>query len=302
MTGEAAPGEEALPTEARQTRADLSFWSACMAQHGYTLEEAAEVCRLTTPEYQASIRVPLPSPEQPRPEDPVRVWPYPGGRHPRIGFLNGAVDPQRGTKASLFLPWAASDYVVIDLPEAIFSNLGLLFLAHTHVPTIWDKQNIKIENVDWTRTDSGLEFERSLPNGVRFGSKVTPTKNAVDCELWLENGTAETLTGLRTQVCLMLKGAAGFNEQTHDRKVLDSPVAAVRSKDSNHWILVAFEHCGKVWENPPVPCIHSDPVFPDAAPGATVRVRGRVWFYEGEDITGQLSEARKEFAPPESQK
>jgi hypothetical protein len=34
-----------------------------------------------------------------------RVLPYPGGRHPRVGFLDGAIDPQRGTKASVFAPW-----------------------------------------------------------------------------------------------------------------------------------------------------------------------------------------------------
>ena len=35
----------------------------------------------------------------------------------------------------------------MDLPEAIFSNLGLIFLAHTHVPTIWNEQNQILQNI-----------------------------------------------------------------------------------------------------------------------------------------------------------
>ena len=35
---------------------------------------------------------------------------------------------------------------------------------------------------------------------------------------------------------------------------------------------------GKVWDNPPVPCMHSDPHFKDAPPGKTVRDRGRIFF------------------------
>lgn len=30
-------------------------------------------------------------------EGKLRLLPYPGGRHPRIGFLDGAIDPQRDT-------------------------------------------------------------------------------------------------------------------------------------------------------------------------------------------------------------
>src|SRR5690349_25051461 len=64
---------------------------------------------------------------------PLLVLPYPGGRHPRIQFLDGAVDPQRETKISVFTPWDPFSYVVADIPEAIWSNLGLTYLAHTHV-------------------------------------------------------------------------------------------------------------------------------------------------------------------------
>src|ERR1700733_15710949 len=97
------------------------------------------------------------------------LLPYPGTRHPRAGFLEGAIDPLRGTKASFFLP--RGGYAVIDLPEAIFSNLGLIFLAHTHVPTIWNRDNVVIPNVDWTRrVDGSLASAWKLPNGIEFGA------------------------------------------------------------------------------------------------------------------------------------
>ncbi len=72
----------------------------------------------------------------------VRILPYPGGRHPRRGFLEGAVNPQRDTKVSVFPPWSEGGYIVVDVPEAIFSNLGLTYLAHSHIPTIWDSQSV----------------------------------------------------------------------------------------------------------------------------------------------------------------
>ena len=68
----------------------------------------------------------------PRPGQ-VEVWPYPGGRHPRIGFKDGAIRPQRETKFSVFVPWPDGGYVVVDVPEAIWmdteSGRELLYLA-----------------------------------------------------------------------------------------------------------------------------------------------------------------------------
>ena len=36
---------------------------------------------------------------------------------PRIGFLEGAIAPLRGTKASVFLPWDPKSYVVVEPTE-----------------------------------------------------------------------------------------------------------------------------------------------------------------------------------------
>jgi hypothetical protein len=229
------------------------------------------------------------------------VLAYPGGRHPRIGFLDGAIDPMRGTKASVFLPWDPGSYVVVDVPEAIFSNLGLIFLAHTHIPTYWNEQNEVLENIDWTtEPDGALRFHRELPNGIVFGASINAKGREVNLELWLRNATYTDLTGLKTQVCVLLKGAPEFNKINNENKLLKSPVAAVRSDSGNRWILTAWERCGRVWGNVNVPCMHSDPVFPDCESGQTVRLRGKLWFYEGDQIEREIEHARNgvaQFAP-----
>jgi len=227
----------------------------------------------------------------------VRLLPYPGGRHPRIGFLDGAIDPQRETKISVFTPWEPGSYVVVDVPEAIWSQHGLLYLAHTHVPTMWTKQNVTLEPLEWKRTNAGgassiepvLTMERVLPNGVVFGARAEPLTNSVRMELWLKNGSKETLRDLRVQNCVMLKGAGGFNQQTNANKIFQPPFVAVGSPERTRWIITGWEPLHRAWANPPVPCLHSDPKFPDCAPGETQRVRGWLWFYEGTAITNELA-------------
>jgi hypothetical protein len=54
------------------------------------------------------------------------------------------------------------------------------------------------------------------------------------------------------------------------------------------WIITAWEPCQRAWANPPCPCLHSDPQFPDCAPGKTVHLRGWLSFYEGKDIDGEI--------------
>lgn len=294
-------GAMELAPEVAATRHDLAFWLPNMIRdHGYTLEEAAQVCAYgSTKDIEARIAdlqldlSPAPAPD---PAAPLKVLPYPGGRHPRIGFLEGAVSPMRGTKISVFSPWPEGGYVVVDLPEAIFSNNDLLYLAHTHLPTVWDLRHIAIENVDWKPAASGgWENAWRLPNGVRFGATVAPGVGQADFTLWLENGTPDSLTGLRTQVCAMLKGAPGFNAQSETGRRTEGGVAALQSAAGNRWILIAFEQHRRVWGNTRVPCLHSDPVLPDAAPGQRVEVKGRLWFYEGADVDAEIARANTEF-------
>jgi len=278
--------------------ADLSYWLENMVVfHHFTTKEVRAATGLSANEISTALRkFDLVNKTAPRraPGDPLRVMPYPGGRHPRSSFLDGAVRPQRETKISVFTPWDETSYVVVDVPEAIFSNLGLTYLAHTHIPTIWDEQGTKLPPLEWNRRSDGtLDVERTLPNGIVFGSRVVPAADVVRMELWLRNGTSNQLTGLRVQNCIMLKGAAGFTAQTLTNKVFRAPYAAARSEDGRHWIITAWHPCDRSWGNEKVPCLHADPKFPDCVPGETVRLRGRLSFYEGTDLDGELQHIDK---------
>src|SRR5262249_31835582 len=174
--------------------------------------------------------------------------------------------------------------------EAIWSNLGLTYLAHTHIPTIWDRQKVKLATLEWKRhPDGSLTSERALPNGIRFGSRILPQREGVRMELWLTNGTKQKLTDLRVQMCVMLKGAAGFEQQDNANKVFHGSYAAARDRDGKRWIITAWEPLHRAWANAKCPCIHSDPKFPDCAPGETQRLHGWLSFYQGDDLKAELA-------------
>jgi hypothetical protein len=292
-----APASQAqhVPSPHRppQGSADLKLWLENMIwHHGFSLDEIERATGLPPAriiEAQRAFEIyPETRPVRDSAEN-LLVLPYPGGRHPRIGFLEGAVRPQRETKVSVFLPWEPDDYVVVDIPEAIWSHLGLTYLAHTHVPTIWEKSNVELEPREWERLEDGsLKLERTLPNGIRFGTTVTPRRDHVAMEMWLHNGTDETLTDLRVQNCVMLRRAEGFNQQTNDNKLVRKPFMAVCNAEGNRWIITAWEPCHRPWGNARCPCLHSDPKFPDCRSGETKHLRGWLSFYEGTEIGGEL--------------
>ncbi len=294
------PERLVLPVEMVASRKEPKYWLENMlAYHRFSLVEAGRVMGWSPDEVQkqvAALDLNLNAGSEPPTDGKVRVLPYPGGREVRRGFTDGNIDFQRGMKASVFLPWDPTSYVVVDLPEAIFSEKRLIYLAHTHIPTIWDEQNVIIDNIDWTRESDGrLRHERVLPNKVAFGATIQPEVGGVAMELWLRNGSDQPLLGLRTQICDHLKGAPEFNEQTTTNKLFRVPSVAVRSVGGDRWILTTWERCGRAWGNPQVPCLHADPVLPDCAPGETVRVRGRLWFYAGKEIDQELERAQARF-------
>ena len=169
-------------------------------------------------------------------------------------------------------------------------------IAHTHVPTIWNDLDVWLDNADWRSTRDGrLDLAWTLPNGASFGSSLRVDGPAVALSLWLRNGLDRTLSGLRTQLCVMLKGASGFEAQTLANKLFDPPVAAVRSEDGDRWILTAWDRASRCWGSPRCPCLHSDPVFPDCEPGQTVSLRGRLWFHEGGAIEGEVAAAKRRY-------
>ena len=222
---------------------------------------------------------------------PIKVLPYPGGRHPRIGFLDGALVPQRETKVSVFTPWNPHHYVVVDVPEAVCSNLGLTYLAHTHIPTVWDKLGKKLFPLEWTANpDASFRMLRTLPNGILIGSRVSPHNEIVQLKLWIRNGSPETITGLRAQVCVMLKGLPGFNQRIRANKIIDGNWLASRDADGQRWVITGWQPLHRPWENPPVPCMHADPAFPDCPPGQTVEAIGILAFHEGSDVMLRIRE------------
>jgi len=271
-----------------KTDAELASWLANMRAHGFAPAEMGAALGITASDATAAIKRLHVEPEK------AAVLPYPGGRHPRIGFRDGAIRPQRETKASVFAPWADGGYAVADVPEAVWFEPAprkpeLLYLAHTHVPTTWDRQKVALDPLEWTRNkDSSLTLERTLPNKVLLASKVVPGKDGVRMEFRVTNGSDQKLTGLRVQMCVMLAGLTGFDKPSNENKVFASPFAACKDATGKRWVVTGWERCGRAWGNPPCPCLHADPVVEDCPPGESRSVRGWLSFYEGTDIDAEL--------------
>lgn len=223
----------------------------------------------------------------------LKALPFPGGRHPRTGFRDGMIRPQRETKLSVFAPWDGGGYLVADFPEAIWWDPGtgrqLLYLAHTHVPTIWGQAGIELEKQEWQPTEGGWATERLLPNGVAFGTRATPQSDHVRFEMWIRNGTAHKISDVVVQQCVMLAGLTGFDARSNDNKVIRGPLVAGRNESGDAWVITAWESCIRAWANAPCPCIHSDPRFPDCLPGETQTLVGWVSFYRGKDIEHEMN-------------
>jgi len=286
------------PLEVYQTRENIEYWMENMViYHKFSKDEIQQVTGFNSIEIE-SIKDKLDlTGLKDKFEESIIVKPYPGGRHPRIGFKDGMRSPMRGTKASAFLPWNKNDFIIIDLPEAISSQYGLTFLGHKHIPTIFDYQLIPIANQDWQIIeDGGLKNKWVLPNNMSISTEIHPGCESIDLKLSLYNGTQDTVfSDLRTQVCIMFKNASEFNSQTNDNKIFECPVTAVHSADSSKWIITAWEHCHNAWGNEDCPCMHADPVFPDCPPGEVVQLSGKIWFYDGNDIHAEINKIRQDF-------
>lgn len=299
MSGAEGKSSSAISGRVPRNNQELRYWLQNMVwYHHFTLDEMQEALGMPKSEIADALKYYRITPAT-RPsrlsDAPLLVMPYPGGRHPRIGFLDGAVRPQRETKLSVFAPWDEDSYVVIDVPEALWSNLGLTYLAHTHIPTIWSQKGVDLPPLEWRRRrDGSFNIERRLPNGIQFFTQAIPNREAVRLEMKLTNGTTNTLRDLRVQMCAMLKGMEGFQQQTNANKVFGKPFVACKSEDGQRWLIWAWQPCHRAWGNPPVPCLHSDPKFPDCKPGESKTVHGWLSFYEGKDIQKELIRIEQE--------
>ena len=288
-----ASGEGRDATRTVRDEEDKRYWLSNMIEdHGFDPWETRAATGLSIQDIEKA-RVRYSFSREQSVGAPLRIRPYPGGRHPRIAFRDGAMRPQRETKFSVFAPWENGGYAVVDVPEAIWvkteKSRELLYLAHTHVPTMWSKKKVSLDALEWTRTgESLLTIERILPNNTAFGARVELKQGVVQMSLWLRNGTEQMLTGLNVQNCVMLKELEGFTALNNDNKIFNSPYAASRNEAGNRWIITGWERCNRPWANPNCPCLHADPQFPDCAPNDTVELRGVVSFYEGDDLDGEF--------------
>lgn len=292
--------ENPLGIESRwpQNPEQMEFWLRnAIVDHGFSEEETS--LALGLPSYLIP-ELPVGSDTDEAGAGRLKVLPYPGGRHPRTGFLDGAVNPQRDTKFSVFVPWDTRSYVVVDLPEAIWSNLGLTYLAHTHIPTVWGNEH-QDEKLEWEiNPESGeLTGQRFIPDRkspvLQYRTRVVPGESMVAMGIQLTNHSSDTLTNLRAQVCNHLKGALGWHEQVGSNKVVSGSWIACGNEEGTKWVLTSWRNQDRAWHNPPVPCIHSDPSFPDCGPGETVRARGLIKFHEGTDIEDFLEVSERDF-------
>jgi peptidoglycan/xylan/chitin deacetylase (PgdA/CDA1 family) len=287
--------------------ASLTSWLMNMRRHEFTPAEMATALDLSPEELVAESRnvgFPLSAKSVHPQSDVVQVLPYPGGRHPRTGFRDGALRPRRETKVSVFAPWAGGGYAVVDAPEAVWHDTptgpGLLFLAHTHIPTVWDADGVTLEPVEWAvNSDGSMRSERRFPNRVVTRTHVVPGKDGVRMRFEIHNGGGEPLTGLRVQMCAMLARLTGFDALTNENKLFEPPFSAAHDGTKSRWIIHAWEPCQRAWGNAPCPCLHSDPQVPDCPPGESRQVAGWVSFYEGTDIADELTRLKPIAFPAE---
>jgi len=272
---------------------ELRFWLENMVwHHGFSRDEIRAATGLSKARIDEALRrYDIRAETRPAParRSRLRILPWPGGRE--LTNWGGEVERsrQRETKATVFAPWDRTSYAVLDLPEAIWSNLGLVYLAHVDVPTIWTRRKINLDKLEWNRRpDGGLDLVRKLPNGIAYKAVLLPFRRSVRMKLTLINGTESTLSKLRVQNCVMLKGLKGFQNEDRPRLAASGPYNARGTADGKRWIVTAWVPEANIWGNPRNPCFHSDPKFQDCPPGESRSVYGWLSFYEGDDIKGEF--------------
>ena len=212
-------------------------------------------------------------------------------------------------------PWPTHDYIWYDFPEAIFSNMGLLYLSHVNpsCPVVFPG----LPKILWDMVPGGISFERGLPNGVRFGGSLRlEGESALATELWIENGAEEALDKIKLQTCLFLRAIKEFSSFTAENKYVhlpdegwvpypkalqlgrtdaryrlgwrggptsaDLPIMVTVSSVAERMVASTwFDDTHSLVTNPGHPCMHADPVFPRIEPGQRVGIQGGVLFHVG---------------------
>ena len=244
-----------------------------------------------------------------------------------IHITPGAWRPLFGTEHIAWVspPWSSQDYVWLDFPEAIMSGSNIIFLSHINPPFPAKYNNLP--KVDWQNTDDGIQFERELPNGIKFGGSVVKKDEiSVELKIWIYNGSSEPFKDIKLQTCAYLNEIEEFdknsnanklvhipklgwkplNEAQHmddlqsvynvgwlgGPKVADLPVIIALSEEENHIVAMTwFDNTYSFIGNELHPCFHADPFFPDIKPGQKHTITGELIFFEG-----SVKEFEKMFA------
>ena len=211
--------------------------------------------------------------------------------------------------------WPCQDYIWLDYPEAIFCNLGCIYLSHVNPQVEVVCSDLK--KVTWQQSPDGLSFERVLPNGVKFGGRLYKNEPfVVSMELYIENRSQEVLQKIKLQTCAFLRGIAEFSEYTTANKyvhlsglgwqnleqarnskvqgkypigfrgggpaVADLPViVTLSSKEQRLVAMTWYKNTISMVSNPRHPCMHADPGFPDLKSGEGKKIHGELIFFNG---------------------
>lgn len=219
--------------------------------------------------------------------------------------------------------WPSQDYIWLDFPEAIFTRQGLLYLSHVNPqvePVVFPDQPA----VQWHKVPGGIAYERSLPNKITFGGKITAAKNSVDLEIFIRNGSSAPLNDIKLQTCFFLRAIREFSAYTAENKyvhvpgrgwmpfaearrqetekgryrlgwrsgprISDLPIMVTLSSTANRLIACTWgKDTYSLICNPDRPCMHADPAIPNVSPGQSAVIRGILIFFEGS--LGEFTEA-----------
>ncbi len=212
-------------------------------------------------------------------------------------------------------PWPSQDYLWVDFPEAIFSDIGLLYLSHVNpsFPVLFPR----LPKVPWKEIPECIAVARALPNCVGFGgSLIKESDSTVAMELHISNGSDQALKNIGLQTCIFLRAIKEFSAFTNDNKFVhlpdhgwlpfpeavatkseegkyrlgwrsghasaDLPVMVTVSGQGEHLVAVTwYEDTYSLVGNPGHPCMHADPAFPGIGPGETSSIRGKILFFGG---------------------
>ena len=112
------------------------------------------------------------------------------------------------------------------------------------------------------------------------------------------NGSDKALKDVRAQVCVMMKGAKGFETQSEAGIVKEGMWAGRKSAEGNRWVVVGWKPLHRTWNNIAVPCVHSDPWIGEVGVGQSRGAEGVLWFYEGEDVRAEMKKRMAGSADP----